>query len=679
MTPNERRAKQRVIDAVKAAARRAFASEHGGGGWRPGNGSGSFSPTPVAAPAVRVEAFGSFVSGTSTWASDVDLVVRGLVPPVREGPGANGGAGGGYRGAERAAVSRALDRLARQLRRSPRLELAALSVIRSARVPIIRLTTADTLVTADVSVHDASGPRAARWVAEQCRARPALAPLAAVLKVYLRSRGLNDVATGGIGSFALVNMILAHLLEEERAAGAGGAAAAGGGNGSGKRAGAPSAAAPSPSSPPAPAAGAAVCEDLGEALYGFLLRFGDGYDFDYGRDAVAVAHGGVVPKSRIRSLSVGGGGGGGGGGSGGGARGPAVFTTLSSPPSGGSASSSLDSLDSRPSPTSSYEEERLWVDDPLTGREVAGGSYRVGEAAAAFSEAARRLERMARRHASSSSSSSSSGPGSDGEPAPDYLEALFDVRKALARPGWVTASWAGDDDDEEDEEDGDGEQDGEGGGGAGARGGNEAGERGFGDGDGGGGEEQGRRAPATSRKGAGGSGDSGGRGGGGGGFLTEAIEQLMREHGAPGGAGGGGAGGGGGGGSGGSGGKKAAASAAASAAGAAVRAVAASAAARPLPTGDDYDVLSAPAFSAVSDDDEDGGFDAESFVASELAAAAAPRSLGRRGGADAGGGGGGGGGGGSGGGGGGRGKKIKASSSAARDRRARSRSPPRRG
>lgn len=533
MTPHERQAKQRVVDAVRAAARRAFGpGSESGGGWRGGGGGygSSFSPSSSSSSStVRVEAFGSFVSGTSTWASDVDLVVRGLLPPARNGA-APGGGGGAYRGAERQAVSRALDRLARQLRRSPRLELAALSVIRSARVPIIRLTTMDTLVTADVSVHDASGPRAARWVAEQCRTFPALVPLTAVLKVYLKSRGLNDVATGGLGSFALVNMVLAHLLEEERAAAAAvQAPAAQAGKQHQQQRG-------------AAASASSATEDLGEALYGFLLRYGDGYDFDYGRDAVAVAHGGIVSKATVRA------GGGGGGGSGSGS--PAVFTTLSSP-----ASSSFDSASSPSSPTSSYEsDDRLWVDDPLTGREIAGGSYRVGEVAAAFSQGARRLEKMARRHASSSASSSS-------EPAPNYLEALFDVRKALTRPGWVTASWADEELELEEEE-------------------------GFG---GGGFEEEddeeddgGAQSSSSSTRGA---------------FLTEAIEELMREHGPPGG--------------GAAAGMPAAAragkKASASAAGAAARAAAAAAAARPLPASsmsdleDDYDVLAAP----LTDEDEE--------------------------------------------------------------------------
>lgn len=43
---------------------------------------------------------------------------------------------------------------------------------------------------------------------------PALRPLVLVLKSLLKQKRLNDVSTGGLSSFALANMVLAHLLEE---------------------------------------------------------------------------------------------------------------------------------------------------------------------------------------------------------------------------------------------------------------------------------------------------------------------------------------------------------------------------------------------------------------------------------------------------------------------------------
>jgi DNA polymerase sigma len=206
-----------------------------------------------------------------------------------------------------------------------KLSIEKLIIIRTARMPIIKLTTSDN-VTVDISIGDDSGPRAARYCAQQLQVRaltsrllrslaarracavgcrcPAplppcvqayrpLRPLVLVLKTYLRSCGLNDVATGGLSSFALTNMVLAHLMEELRV---------------GCRAPRHSScvlpccwllllARPAAVSWPR-AAGARQQQpldgrpcspvlqsgndiyDLGECLYSFLLRYGD--EFDYG-------------------------------------------------------------------------------------------------------------------------------------------------------------------------------------------------------------------------------------------------------------------------------------------------------------------------------------------------------------------------------------------------------------
>lgn len=44
--------------------------------------------------------------------------------------------------------------------------------------------------------------------------QPALRPLALVLKAFLKQRGLNEAATGGLSSYSLCNMVLAHIQEE---------------------------------------------------------------------------------------------------------------------------------------------------------------------------------------------------------------------------------------------------------------------------------------------------------------------------------------------------------------------------------------------------------------------------------------------------------------------------------
>lgn len=38
--------------------------------------------------------------------------------------------------------------------------------------------------------------------------------LTLVLKAYLKTQRLNDVATGGLSSYSLCNMVVAHLQEE---------------------------------------------------------------------------------------------------------------------------------------------------------------------------------------------------------------------------------------------------------------------------------------------------------------------------------------------------------------------------------------------------------------------------------------------------------------------------------
>lgn len=53
---------------------------------------------------------------------------------------------------------------------------------------------------------------------------PMLRPLVLVLKLFLQQRELNEVYTGGIGSYALITMLIAFLqLHNSRRRGAGGA------------------------------------------------------------------------------------------------------------------------------------------------------------------------------------------------------------------------------------------------------------------------------------------------------------------------------------------------------------------------------------------------------------------------------------------------------------------------
>ena len=48
----------------------------------------------------------------------------------------------------------------------------------------------------------------------QARAFTPMKALTLVLKAYLKVQRLNDVATGGLSSYSLCNMVIAHLQEE---------------------------------------------------------------------------------------------------------------------------------------------------------------------------------------------------------------------------------------------------------------------------------------------------------------------------------------------------------------------------------------------------------------------------------------------------------------------------------
>ncbi len=122
------------------------------------------------------------------------------------------------------------------------------------------------------------------------RSLPALRPLLLTAKALLREAGLNEVFTGGLGSYALALLVISHLQAE-------GVADA-----------ATSAMLPSDLAATAAAAAAAAGSsaatgsnggqqwDLGLLLQGFFLRFGA--LFDYKEEAVVVNQGGVLAKPR---------------------------------------------------------------------------------------------------------------------------------------------------------------------------------------------------------------------------------------------------------------------------------------------------------------------------------------------------------------------------------------------
>ncbi|XP_022717113.1 non-canonical poly(A) RNA polymerase PAPD5-like [Durio zibethinus] len=147
-------------------------------------------------PACQPEVFGSFRTGLYLPTSDIDVVILGS----------------GIKNPQTGlhALSRAL---------SQRGIAKKMQVIAKARVPIVKFVEKKSGVAFDISFDVDNGPKAAEFIKEAVLKWPQLRPLCLILKVFLQQRDLNEVYSGGIGSYALLAMLMAMLqsLHESQA------------------------------------------------------------------------------------------------------------------------------------------------------------------------------------------------------------------------------------------------------------------------------------------------------------------------------------------------------------------------------------------------------------------------------------------------------------------------------
>ncbi|CAK9868100.1 unnamed protein product [Sphagnum jensenii] len=139
-------------------------------------------------PSCQVCVFGSFATGLYLPTSDVDVVILDSGCQVRQD---------------------GLKALAKALTRNAVAK--NIQVIGKARVPIVKFVERSSNIAFDISFDVANGPEAADFIKGAMLALPPLRPLCLVLKIFLQQRELNEVYQGGIGSYALLVMLLAHL------------------------------------------------------------------------------------------------------------------------------------------------------------------------------------------------------------------------------------------------------------------------------------------------------------------------------------------------------------------------------------------------------------------------------------------------------------------------------------
>ncbi|XP_052457637.1 terminal nucleotidyltransferase 4B-like isoform X2 [Carassius gibelio] len=138
-------------------------------------------------PNAEVQVFGSFSTGLYLPTSDIDLVVFGHWETLP------------------------LWTLEEALRKRKIADENSVKVLDKATVPIIKLTDLHTEVKVDISFNVQNGVKAANLIKEFKQQFPVLPYLVLVLKQFLLQRELNEVFTGGIGSYSLFLMVVSFL------------------------------------------------------------------------------------------------------------------------------------------------------------------------------------------------------------------------------------------------------------------------------------------------------------------------------------------------------------------------------------------------------------------------------------------------------------------------------------
>uniref|UniRef100_A0A671LV66 Terminal nucleotidyltransferase 4A n=1 Tax=Sinocyclocheilus anshuiensis TaxID=1608454 RepID=A0A671LV66_9TELE len=138
-------------------------------------------------PNAEVQVFGSFSTGLYLPTSDIDLVVFGHWETLP------------------------LWTLEEALRKRKIADENSVKVLDKATVPIIKLTDLHTEVKVDISFNVQNGVKAANLIKDFKQQFPVLPHLVLVLKQFLLQRELNEVFTGGIGSYSLFLMVVSFL------------------------------------------------------------------------------------------------------------------------------------------------------------------------------------------------------------------------------------------------------------------------------------------------------------------------------------------------------------------------------------------------------------------------------------------------------------------------------------
>lgn len=150
----------------------------------------------------NVHCFGSFAAGLYLPNADMDLVI--ISNSFRD-----------YGQKVACQTSKQMYRFSNYLRKTV-AEPDSVETIIGAKVPIIKFVDKTTAIRVDISFENDTGIIANDTFASWKRQYPAMPILVTVIKQFLMMRGLNEVATGGLGGFSVTCLVTSMLQNMPR-------------------------------------------------------------------------------------------------------------------------------------------------------------------------------------------------------------------------------------------------------------------------------------------------------------------------------------------------------------------------------------------------------------------------------------------------------------------------------
>ncbi|WVO14869.1 hypothetical protein L204_102508 [Cryptococcus depauperatus] len=141
-------------------------------------------------PDAEVFPFGSWLTQLYLPQGDIDLVVS-------------------HKGLSDSNKQRLLAELGKALRQADITDVVA--IIAKARVPIIKFVTLEGKINVDISLNTTNGVSAGKIINQYLDLLPGSRQLILVVKSFLSQRSMNEVYTGGLGSYAVICMVISFL------------------------------------------------------------------------------------------------------------------------------------------------------------------------------------------------------------------------------------------------------------------------------------------------------------------------------------------------------------------------------------------------------------------------------------------------------------------------------------